>query len=243
MSKLLGVTALFDKKFELFEFEGVWQAFMGNPGKNFSALIYGDSGNGKTEFCVQLARYMAGFRKVYYNSLEQGVSRTFQLALQRNDFENVKGNFVMADGHSFDEMMDYLSKRNAPQVIIIDSIDYMNMSLEQYQILRNKHPRKVIILISWSKGSKPKSSAANAMLYSVDVKIFVKHFMAFVSGRYEGTEDYVIWQQGVDRARKRAFDAKQLAQGIEAPKPAPSKVGKVMDINFEPIPEEEEIQA
>lgn len=231
MSKLLGVTALFDKKFELFEFEGVWQTFLGNPSKNFSALIYGDTGNGKTEFCVQLAGYLAGFRKVYYNSLEQGVSRTFQLALQRNNFEDVKGNFVMADGHSFNEMMEYLEKRNAPQVIIIDSIDYMGMTLDQYQKLRNRHPRKVIILISWSKGTKPKTTAANDMLYSVDLKIFVKHFMAFVSGRYKGTEDYTIWDEGVERARQRAFNAKQLSQGIAAPKPV--KPALALPISFE----------
>lgn len=238
MSKLLGVTALFDKKFELFEFDGKWQSFMGNPAKNFSALIYGDSGHGKTELCVQLARYLAGFRKVYYNSLEQGVSRTFQLALRRNNFEDVKGNFVMADGHSFTEMMDYLGKRNAPQVVLIDSIDYMNLSLDQYQQLRSKHPRKVIILISWAKGTKPKTTSANAMLYSVDVKIYVKNFKAIVSGRYEGTEDYVIWEAGMDRARNRALAAKQLSQGIE-----PNQPGKVLSLSFEPPEKELEEQA
>jgi ATPase family associated with various cellular activities (AAA) len=224
MSKLLGVTALFDKKFDLFEFDGKWQRFMGNPAKNFSALIYGDSGNGKTEFCVQLAQYMAGFRKVYYNSVEQGVSRTFQMALRRNNFEEVKGNFVMADGHSFEEMMDYLEKRNAPQVIFIDSIDYSGMTLEQYQLLRKKHPKKVIVLVSWAEGAKPKTLAARAMLYSVDVKIRVKNFIAYPSGRYEGNEPYTIWEEGVERVMQRNLAEKNLKQGIATPTTKPLSI-------------------
>ncbi len=203
--KSLGVTQFLSKKFKLLGVEGVWQATLGYLPHGFIGIVYGESGNGKTEFLIQLAKYLTKFGKVAWLSYEQRHGYDLQRAVARNQMEDVSGSFIVIDplaksddkGRLFESLLQEMGKRNSPQFYIVDSYDYVNFSKEEYQTLRNKFgDRKGIIFVSHSKGKKPKRTVAEYIEYDCGFSIYVKHFIAFVQkNRYSGFEPYIIWEQ------------------------------------------------
>jgi hypothetical protein len=158
-------------------------------------IIWGNPGNGKTEFCIQLAKYMAGFSKVYYNSFEQGICKTLQDALRRNNMMEVAGKVIFGDQETFDEMMERLSGKNAPQVVVIDSRDYLNLTTAQFKTLIDAHPRKSFIVVCWESGGKPRGEYAKQIAYMCDVKIHVRDFVAYPRSRFGGNQKFIIWDR------------------------------------------------
>lgn len=197
--KTVGIHVLMQMKFDCYHFTGEWLTSFGEPEKNFSALIYGESGNGKTDFCVKLAKYLAQFAKVLYFSAEEGISTTIQEAFDRNGMHEVSGRVILAEKANVEELIDYLKRRNSPQVVVLDSLDYMRLTTEQYKLLRATFPRKTFIIVSWSAGDRPKSQAGKDIEYMSDVKIRVKHYLAHPRSRYGGNAPFVIWDE---KARK-----------------------------------------
>lgn len=129
----IGVCEFLAKKFEEIEFEGKWADSFGLPEKNFSM-----------------------FRRVYYNSFEQGVSKSLQDALKRNNMEDAKGRIVFGNMDTLQEMYEKLSVRNSPQVVFIDSRDYMEMTRIQFAKLKDKFPHKAFIIVCWRKTANQK---------------------------------------------------------------------------------------
>lgn len=206
--KTIGVFQLAQMKFDCFEFEGPWAASFGRPEKNFSAIIHGPSGNGKTDFCVKFAKYLSRFTKVLYLSHEEGISSTIQEAFNRNNMIEVSGKVVLAEKGSVDELIEYLKKRNSPGAVIIDSLDYMRLTTEQYKRIRAEFPKKAIIIVAWSKGDLPKSQSGKDIEYMCDIKIRVKAYLAHPRCRYGGNDPYVIWKEKAQKMNPPGlFDA------------------------------------
>ena len=183
-------------KFDCYDFEGVWAESFGKPEKNFSAIVYGESGNGKTDLCVKFAKYLSNFNKVLYLSHEEGISSTIQEAMARNSMTDVTGKVILAEKATMDELVEYLRKRNSPGIVLIDSLDYMRLTTDQYKRLREAFPKKaIIIIITWSVGNQPKSQAARDIEYMCDIKIRVKSYVAQPRCRYGGNKPFVIWPE------------------------------------------------
>ena len=108
-------------KIPCFEFSGAWYDSMGNPAKSGTWIIWGASGNGKTSFVMQLAKYLCSFGKVIYDSLEESVGRSFQMSLQRHKMDEVRKRLIILDREPMDQLEERLSRRGSPNVIIIDS--------------------------------------------------------------------------------------------------------------------------
>ena len=70
-------------KIPRFEFSGDWQTSIGNPAKSGVWIIWGASGNGKSSFVMQLAKYLCSFGRVIYDSLEESTGLSFQMKAQR----------------------------------------------------------------------------------------------------------------------------------------------------------------
>lgn len=145
MSRAIGISDFLAKEFNVYSFEDKFLNSFGEPETNFSALVYGHPKNGKTEFCIQLAKYMSQYTRVYYNSYEQGISKSLQDALKRNKMEDVSGKVIFGNKETYSEMIDRLSKKNSPMVCFIDSRDYMNLTAAQWFRLIEKFPRKAFI--------------------------------------------------------------------------------------------------
>lgn len=195
MSRSIGVTEFMNRKFDTYEFDNEWLRSFGIPEKNFRMIVYGHSGNGKTEFCLKLAKYLAGFTKVYYNSFEQGISKTLQDAIIRNNMEEVKGKLIFGDKETFAEMVTRLSKRASPRVVFIDSRDYINLTNEQFKMLTKKFSRKAFVIICWESAGKPKGEYAKAIEFMCDIKVNVRAFNAYPRSRFGGNEKFVIWDR------------------------------------------------
>lgn len=203
-----GINDFLNKSYKELDFDGEWLASFGKPEKNFKCIVYGDSGNGKTEFVVKLTKYLARFTKVYYNSHEQKFSKSLRDALVRNNLREVNGKVIFADGESMEVMMDRLGKRNSPGAIVIDSRDYMNLTIDQFKLLIESYPHKCFIVISWASGKKPRGTHAEGIEYMCDVKILVKNFTAHMRSRFGGNQNFIIWDKGVAKQEPQVMQIK-----------------------------------
>lgn len=193
--RAIGINDFLDRNFTSFPFEGKFAASLGEPEVNFSALIFGHPKNGKTEFCIQLAKYMSQFSRVYFNSVEQGISKTLQDALKRNNMTDVNGRVVFGNKESYSEMIERLKKKNSPMIVFLDSRDYMNLTAKQWFNLTETFPRKCFLLVSWESAGKPASKYAKDIAFKVDIIIHVKNFVAYPRSRFGGNEKYIIWDR------------------------------------------------
>lgn len=208
MARALGVTEFLQKKFDEFAFDGKWLEAMGRPEKNFKMIIYGKPKNGKTEFCIQFAKYMTKFGKVLYNSFEQGHSKSLQDAFRRQNMQDVKGKIIVTHKEKYQDMFNRLKRKKSPQIVFIDSLQYIKLSGDQWKELIETFPRKVFIVISHAQGDEPKGEGAITIQYDVDISVLVKGFAAHCQGRFGGGSEIIIWEEGHQRYLSRIAKAK-----------------------------------
>lgn len=208
MARALGVTEFLQKKFDEFAFDGKWLEAMGKPEKNFKMIIYGKPKNGKTEFCIQFAKYMTKFGKVLYNSFEQGHSKSLQDAFRRQNMQDVKGKIIVTHKEKYQDMFNRLKRKKSPQIVFIDSLQYIKLSGDQWKELIETFPRKVFIVISHAQGDEPKGEGAITIQYDVDISVLVKGFAAHCQGRFGGGSEIIIWEEGHQRYLSRIAKAK-----------------------------------
>ncbi|MCQ2195302.1 MAG: ATP-binding protein [Paludibacteraceae bacterium] len=175
------------------EFDGEFQALVGQPELKGSWIVWGNSGNGKTSFALQLAMYFTQFCKVVYDSIEEGMSKSMQDALARIPVgDKSKYRFSLLDRVGLDELKSMLRKKRAADVIFIDSIQYTGMSYADYKSLLEEFPKKMFVFVSHADGQLPKGEVAKSVRYDAMVKIQVKSFVATAIGRYGGGKPFVI---------------------------------------------------
>lgn len=198
LKRAYSVDDMYKMKFKTLAFTGEWLALIGCPELTGCWIIKGDSGNGKTTFNLQLAKYLTNFGKVAYNTIEEGAKATFQRAFTQVNMKPCKGKLIVLNKEGYDDLWFRLSKPKSPNIIIIDSIQYFDADKKKIKAMINEFPNKLFIFISHVDGSKPMGSTAKAVEYDADVKLTVKGFKAFPISRYGGTEPYVIWKEGAD---------------------------------------------
>nr|DAX23919.1 MAG TPA: AAA domain protein [Caudoviricetes sp.] len=190
-------------RFKTADFDGAWLASIGMPVLRGTWLIYGGSGSGKTSFCLQLAKYLSQFGRVLYNSLEQGLSPTMQAAWIAGGMDEAGRRVKLLDREGYNELFERLGKRQSPEIVIIDSINYLRgLRLCDYQLLSQRYRKKLFVVVAHEKGGEPKGALAQAIRYDADVKIRVEGYRAMVTSRYAtgevGGDDYIIWEDGAD---------------------------------------------
>ena len=190
-------------KFEVAEFDGAFLASFGKPELRVAWIIYGGSGSGKTSFVMQVGRYPTRFRRVAYDSLEQGLSLSLQKAWERVGMEEVGNRIILLNKESLKDLRLRLSKKQSPDVVVVDSVHYwLGLKMSDYINLRNDFPDKLFIFVSHEKGGQPDGKLAQKIRYDSDIKIRVEGYKAFVTTRYEvaergeGGADFIIWEQG-----------------------------------------------
>lgn len=190
-------TNLYEKKRDILPFTGFWKAHIGNPEIRGSWFVYGHSGNGKTSYLCQMARYLAQFGRVWYNGIEEGDSQSFMLALQRVGMEAVGSKFLLLDD-SYEELMYRLTRRNRPRFLFIDSLQVHDINKARYHALLAACEKYGIqlIIIGHAEGKKPEGRLGKHIEYLSFVKIWVEGFKALiVASRYGGTEPFVIYKK------------------------------------------------
>ncbi|WP_312395664.1 hypothetical protein [Chryseobacterium sp.] len=143
---------------------------------------------------MKLAKYMANFGKVSYISPEQGISKSLQDAIVRNDMSTVAGKVMFLTGGTFDELLVYIRKSRS-KTIIIDSLDYMKLTVDQFKILTKTFPKKAWVIVAWAKGGAPKSQHAKDIEFMCDIKSYVENFkISLPTSRFGGNKEFVIWK-------------------------------------------------
>lgn len=183
-------------------FDGDWLESIGCPELTGSWIIYGLSANGKTRYALQLAKYMAKFCKVAYDSLEEGLSKSMQEAVIDVGMDQVSRNFMLLDKEPIADLVIRLRRRKSPDVIFIDSLQYTGMSYADYRLLRDEFRKKLFIFISHADGREPKGNVGKSIKYDAFVKIPVIGYEAIPQSRFGGGSPYVVWQWGWDDFRK-----------------------------------------
>ena len=191
-------------QFETADFDGPFLASFGRPELRGVWIIWGGSGSGKTTFTLQLSKYLANFRRVAYNSLEQGLSLSLQKAWERVDMAEAGSNIILLNKEELTDMRKRLDKRKSPEIIIIDSLQYVDgFNWASFKKLKRDYPDKLFVFISQAdKTGTPSGNLAQRIRYDAEIKIRVEGYKAFVTTRYEDAErgeggaDFIIWEQG-----------------------------------------------
>jgi predicted ATP-dependent serine protease len=197
MGRSLGIAQLLTKVYASMKIAAEWLAAVGEISEPFTWLIFGKPKNGKTTFVLKFCRMVIeqGY-KVYYNSMEEGDSKTFVNALRNAGFtKQHAGKFILGDRDTFTEMCDKL-KKNKAKVVVIDSRDYMKLTTDQWKRLTVMFPRKCFILICWEQSGKPLGKYAKDIEFMVSMVTHVSRFTATTNGRFGSNLKYTIWDKG-----------------------------------------------
>ena len=193
-------------RFPAAPFDGQWLRSIGRPRLAGTWIIFGGSGSGKTTFTLLLAKYLARFARVAYNSLEQGLSPTLQRAWSRVSMQEAGTSIVLLEREQLPDIRQRLKSRRPPGVIVIDSLPYLDQFFwRDYVLLTKMHPDTLFIFIAHEKNGHPDGALARRIRYDADVKIRVCGYKAFFTTRYEdpdrheGGADYIIWPEGAAR--------------------------------------------
>ncbi len=189
-------------KFKEFPFEGEWLRHLGTPERAKSILIYGGSGHGKTTYALQLMKYMCGFEKVFYNSVEEGLRASFVRSLELNNLKLVKGKYVF-QSEFYDDMVKRLDRKRQPKIVFVDSVQYCFRGKRDihYWELTEKFNDTLFVFISQMSKGCPKGAIADAIMWDAQAVIKVQDFKAYVEkSRCGGDENqpYIINQQKAD---------------------------------------------
>lgn len=199
MERAYTINDILNKKYKLFDFTEEWEEAFSKPERVGIWFIWGDSGNGKTRFTMQLAKYLTNFGNVLYNSLEEGSSHTVRKAFEDIAMCEAK-NKVLLISESIEKLCERLEKQRSARIIIIDSFQYSQLTYKQYIEFKEKHRNKLIIFISHAEGKKPDGRSAKKVMFDATLKIWIEGFKAFSKGRYIGSKGYLtIWQEGANR--------------------------------------------
>lgn len=197
-----GVRELLSMKFETLAFEGTWYDAFGTPERRGVWMVWGNTGNGKTSFVMQLCKELCRFGRVAYDSLEEGACLTMQNTLKRFNMQEVNRRFLLLDAEPLDQLSLRLKRQKAPDFVVIDSLQYTQISYVQYIKLKEKHRNKLIIFISHASGKNPDGRVAKKVAFDAALKIYVEGYRAFSKGRFIGpVGHYDIWPEEAARYR------------------------------------------
>ena len=116
MKRAYSVKNVMDAKFRTLPFDGEWLSAVGTPELTGSWMIYGAPKNGKTTFAMMLAKYLTRFGRVAYDSVEEGLSQTIKMAMERVGMEEVGHRLILLDKEGVDELAERLARRKSPGI-------------------------------------------------------------------------------------------------------------------------------
>lgn len=196
IKRAYSVDQILKKKFIDINFEDEWLATLGEPEASGVWVIWGQSGSGKSRFCMKLAKELTKYGKVAYNSLEEGARKTMQKNIRECRMHEVKRKFIVLNREPIEHLKERLRKKQAPRFVFIDSFQYTGLTRNQYIKLKEEFPDVLFIFISHAEGKEPQGNTAKFVRYDADIKIRIEGYKAFPTSRYGGGAPYVIWPEG-----------------------------------------------
>jgi len=193
LKRALTVDDMLNAKFETWPISAQWRRCIGEVATNFSMIIWGLSGKGKTRFFLSLCKELSNHGLILIDCMEEGKSRTLQVAYQEMGMKDIAGKLILADREPYEYLVHRLKRKKSPKIVIINSVQHMRLTYEQWKELRAMFRKKCFILISHADGATPSGAAAKEIRYDVDIKVHVENYVAYPVSRYGGNTPYVIW--------------------------------------------------
>ena len=191
-----GVREMLGMKFDTLDFDGEWREAFGTPERRGVWFIWGNTGNGKTSFVMQLCKELARFGRVAYDSLEEGACLTMQNTLRRFGMMEVNKRFLLIDNEDMEQLSLRMKRQKSPDFVVIDSFQYTQMTYRQYIEFKERHRNKLLIFISHASGRMPTGRSAKSAAFDASLKIYVEGYRAFSKGRFIGSRGYYnIWPE------------------------------------------------
>lgn len=207
MKRALTVRNIIDKKYDTIPFTGDFLDAFGTPESTGVWFIWGNSGNGKTRFVMQLCRELCKTRQVLFIPLEEGSGMTFRDAVLGTGIADCGRRFLVRDMVPFapdaliEELKERVSKQRSADVYVIDSFQYTGLNFRQYVQLKDVLRNKLLIFTSQADGKQPVGRSAKSVMFDAMLKVWVEGHQAFSKGRFIGPNGgtYTIWTEGAER--------------------------------------------
>lgn len=177
-----------ERNIETYAFTGDWHKILGEPDIRFSTLIRGEAKSGKSTYCAKFAQMCSQFGRVLYVSAEERLnSKTLQNRLELCGVTSQKVRFI----HTKDVGdIDKTVQTGGFRFVIIDSIQHVDMSYQEFEALRTKFKRRKL---SWHLVMQMGVSITK-WKHEVDVLVDVRDGRAFVHGRYSAANSMNIFK-------------------------------------------------
>jgi hypothetical protein len=194
----LSAQELLNMRFKVMDFDGEFLKLFGKPEMSGCWIIWGESVNGKTSLMLQLCKYLTRFGRVVVDSIEEGYSQSLKIACIDHGMTECGSRFQVLHKESLEDLEIRLGKRKGPDIIIIDSIQYTDLTKKTAKEFIDRWPKKLFIFVSHAKGKLPEGHTANKVRYHSNVKIRVEGYRAKIESRYGGDKSlyYTIWYEG-----------------------------------------------
>ena len=187
-------------KFTCLPFEGEYFRAVGQPERTGTHVIIGPSKNGKTTFAMMYAKYLSSFERVAYDSVEEGLCKTIQMAMDRVNMWEVGGKVILYDKMEIEDLRAKLKQHKSPNIIFIDSIQFADMTFKDYKTLKREFPNKLFVYISHINSGQPEGKTAQRIFRDASVVWHIEGFRAIPQSRFveDGvTQDPIdIWPEG-----------------------------------------------
>jgi len=187
-------------EFHCLDFQNKWLEFFGQPAVVFHLAVHGRSGHGKSNFCFQLANYLANnFGNTVYISGEEGFSKTLQ---DKKKFNRVDSKHIYWCRYkNYDSIKSNL--KNQFNFIFLDSIDTLDIDAVKLREMRGLFPDSAFITISQStKAGHMRGS--NEILHDSDMAVQVQDGVAVTTkNRFKETgAEFIVFPKRKSKEEK-----------------------------------------
>lgn len=172
---------LTEYEYPKYEFFGKYQKFFGQPSTNAHYMVYGSPKGGKSTFALHFSKYLAdNFGSVLYVASEEGFSSTLQKKV--STFGLNSRNLHFSNFREAEPIVE-LAESGEFDFLVIDSVNYIKITPEQIEDIKNQNPQLSIITIQQAtKDGNYKGDTAYA--HNCDVVVVVDQGMATQRGRF-----------------------------------------------------------
>ena len=137
--RIISLKTLKEKKYYTLNLPEKYTSLLGMPAAKFTMMCYGPSGSGKSVYALQFCEELGRHGKVLYNSHEERDNKSIQDTV--NDFNINSNKIAVGLSLPFDVMVEKI-RRNHYSFVVIDSIQYMQLTYDQLKELHKMTKKK-----------------------------------------------------------------------------------------------------
>jgi hypothetical protein len=139
LAGIMSAEEVLNQHYEMLSFKGIWKRLFGEPAKNFTMLIHGGPGAGKTTFMMLFVKFLSTLGSVLYISSEEYGASTLTKKISKYLTPTPANVFFTADKTKI-EQGDY-------GFVVLDSATNIGMDIEEFKKLKEVHPDTAFIVL------------------------------------------------------------------------------------------------